>query len=103
MKHIYGVDSIFGNGQTFYDESGNYVGSSIPGVGGGEDFYFVNGETGFTVPGIGGGADYYGSDGKTAYTVNSLLGGKDIYGDVNGFSVDSPFGGSEIILNEGDL
>ncbi|MBP5726451.1 MAG: hypothetical protein J6Y48_05190, partial [Clostridia bacterium] len=24
-----------------------------------------------------------------------ILGGKDIYGDVNGFSVDSPFGGTD--------
>ena len=99
MSRINGFESIFG-GSDFYDENGNYVGSSVPGIGGGEDFYFANGETGYTVPGIGGGEDYFGSNGKTAYTADGLFGGKDIYGDVNGLSVDSPLGGSDIFIND---
>ena len=45
------------------------------------------------------GQDYYGSDGTRAHSVDGLFGGQDIYGDGSGFSVDSPFGGSEIFIN----
>lgn len=94
MKRITRIDSAFG-GVDFYDESGQLIGFSVPGIGGGEDFYGVNGETAYSVPVIGGGEDIYVSDGKKAYTVDGLFGGKDIYGDVSGFSVDSPFGGTD--------
>lgn len=100
MKRITRIDSIFG-GADFYDESGNMIGYSVPGIGGGEDFFGVNGETAYSVPGIGGGEDIFGPDGKTAFTVDGIFGGKDIYGDVSGFSVDSPFGfGSVIFLDD---
>ena len=42
MKQISGFDSAFG-GQDFYDDNGNYVGSSVPGIGCGEDFYGADG------------------------------------------------------------
>lgn len=100
MKHIYGVDSAFG-GQDFFDDSGNYVGSSAPGIGGGEDYFGADGTTGYSVDSaLGNGKDFYFSDGRTAHTVDSILGGQNIYGDVNGFSVNSPFGGSDIILDD---
>ena len=70
MKRITRIDSSLG-GADFYDESGNLVGYSLPGIGGGEDFYGINGETAYSVPGIGGGEDIYGPDGETAYTAGS--------------------------------
>ena len=51
------------------------------------------------VPGIGGGEDIYASNGKTAYTVVGLFGGKDIYGDVKGYSIESPFGGTDAFID----
>lgn len=100
MKNIYGIDSALG-GQDFYDDDGNYVGSSVPGIGGGEDYYGADGTTGYSVDSVfGNGQDIYFSNGKTAHTVDSVLGGQNIYGDVNGFSVNSPFGGTSIILDD---
>lgn len=99
MKKYYGVDSVFG-GKDYYDEHGRLVGHSVPGVGGGEDFYGVNGETGYSVDSALGGQDYYGSNGERAYSVRGLFGGKDIHGDVSGFTVDSPFGGSNIFIDD---
>ena len=101
VKKIYGVESIFG-GSDFYDENGNHVGYSVPGIGGGEDYFWDNGETGYTVDSvIGNGQNYYGSEGTRAYSIDSVLGGQTIHGDVNGFSVDSPFGGGlDIFIDE---
>lgn len=100
MKNIYGFDSAFG-GQDFYDDNGSYVGSTVPGIGGGEDFYGADGSFGYSVDSaLGNGQDIYFSDGRTAHTIDSVLGGQDIFGDVNGFSVNSPFGGSNIILDD---
>ena len=96
MKRIYSVDSVLG-GRDFYDENGNRVGYSVPGIGGGEDFYWENRETGYSVDSVtGNGQDYYGSDGTRAYTVDSVFGGQTIHGDVSGFSLDSPFGSSDL-------
>ena len=97
MKRITRIDSILG-GADFYDENGQLIGYSVPGIGGGEDYYGINGETAYSVPGVCGGEDIYGPNGKVAYTVDGLLGGKDIYGDVTGFSIESPFGGSDIFV-----
>ena len=100
MKRIYGIQSALG-GQDFYDDSGGYVGSSVPGILGGEDYYWANGETGFTVDSVINGQDYYGSDGSRVSSVDSVVGyGQDFYGDVSGFSVDSVFGGSDIFIDE---
>ena len=82
------------------DENGNHVGYSVPGIGGGEDYFWDNGETGYTVDSIISGQDYYGSDGTRAYSVVSVFGGKTIHGDVSGFSVDSLFDGSDIVIEE---
>ena len=58
MSRITGIESIFG-GQGFYDEGGNFVGYSVPGIGAGEDFYGVDGKTGYSVDSvIGNGQDY---------------------------------------------
>lgn len=57
MSRINGFESAFG-GSDFYDENGNYVGSSVPGIGGGEDYYGSNGTTTYTVDGILGGKRY---------------------------------------------
>ena len=43
-KRIYGINSIIGNGQDFYDENGAYVGSSVDSVFGGQDFYGADGQ-----------------------------------------------------------
>ena len=99
MKIIHRIDSVFG-GADFYDDSGNFVGHSVPGIGGGEDFFGVNGETGYSVPGIGGGQDFYFSDGRTAWSVDGVFGGQDIYGDVNGSSNGPLFGVSELFIND---
>ena len=99
MKRIFRIDSAFG-GADFYDESGKLIGYSVPGIGGGEDFFGVNGETAYSVPGILGGEDIFSSDGRIAHTVDGLFGGKSIYGDISGFSVDSPFGGTDIDLDD---
>ena len=100
-KRIYSVKSILG-GSDFYDENGQLIGYSVPGIGGGEDFYGVNGETGYSVDSVLGGQDLYGSDGQRAYTVPGVLGGMDIHGDVNGFTIDNPLGGDDIILDDND-
>ena len=99
MKKIYHVQGVLG-GSTFYDENSNYLGFSLPGIGGGEDFFFDTGETGYTVDSIISGQDYYGSDGKQAHTIESVLGGEGIYGDIAGFRGDSPFGSSDIFIND---
>lgn len=100
VKNIYGFDSAFG-GQDFYDENGYYVGSSAPGIGGGEDYFGADGTTGYSVDSVlGNGKDFYFSDGRTAYTVDSILGGQTIHGDVNGFSMNSPFGGLDAVIDE---
>ena len=39
MKKIYSVDSVFG-GSDIYDENGNHIGFSVPGIGGGKEYYW---------------------------------------------------------------
>ena len=97
-RKIYRVESIL-SGSNFYDEEGNHIGYSVLGIGGGEDYFFNDGETGYTVGSVINGQDYYGSDGTRVHSVDGLFGGQNIYGDVSGFSVDSPFGGSYIFVN----
>ncbi len=102
MKHIYGVENAFG-GSDYFDENGQLVGSSVPGIGGGEDFYGNDGTTGHSVDSVfGNGQDIYFSDGKVVHTVDSMLGGKNICGDVNGYSANLPFGGTEIFVDDSD-
>ena len=48
MKRITRVDNVFVSAD-FYDESGNLIGYSVLGISSGEDFYGVNGETGYSV------------------------------------------------------
>ena len=100
MKRFYGIQSAFG-GQDFYDDSGSYVGSSVPGIGGGEDYFWANGETGHTVDSAISGQDYYGSNGSRVSSVDSVFGnGQNFFGDSSGYSVDSVFGGSDIFIDE---
>ena len=102
MKRIYSIKSALG-GSDFYDEDGNHIGYSVPGIGGGEDYFWDNGGTGYTIDSIiGNGQDYYGSDGTRAYTIDSIFGGKTIHGDVNGFSMESPFGGTDAFIDGDD-
>lgn len=99
-KKYYSVKSILG-GSDFYDENGRFVGHSVPGIGGGEDFFVVNGETGYSIDSVFGGQDFYGSNGTRAYSVRNPLGGEDIHGDISGYTIDSPFGGgSDIFLDD---
>ena len=101
MSRLYKIDGFFG-GSDIYDENGNLVGFSVPGIIDGEDFYWNDGRTGFTVDSIfDTGQNYYGSDGTIVYSDNSIFGGQIIHGDISGYSIDSPFGGSDIYL-EGD-
>ena len=58
MRKIYRVKSAL-SGFDYYDKSGALIGYSVTGIGGGEDFYGVNGETGYTVDSALGGQDYY--------------------------------------------
>ena len=99
VKRIFRVESILG-GSNFYDESGNNLGYSVPGIGGGEDFFFSNGENGYTVDSVINGQDYNGSDGAHAHTIESVFGGEEIQGDVSGFGVDSIISrGKDIFLD----
>ncbi len=98
MKRIYRVESILG-GSNLYDEDGNHIGYSVPGIGGGEDYFFTDGKTGYTVDSVINGLDYYGSDGTQAHTIESVFGGKEIQGDVSGFSVGSVFDGENVYLD----
>ena len=100
MDRIHSIKSSFG-GSDFYDENGNHVGYSVPGIGGGEDFFWDNGETGYSVDSvIGNGQNYYSSDGTRAYTVDAAFGGQTMHGDGSGCSSSSPFGGSDIFIDE---
>lgn len=99
---IYGIDSVLG-GQDFYDENG-YVGHSVESItGNGQDFYDKNGNfVGYTVDSlVGNGQNFYGADGSRSFSVDSVLGsGQDIFGDRQGFTVDSPFGGTDVFVND---
>ena len=77
MKRIYGVDSVFGNGQTFYDENGQMVGYSVDSVlGAGQTFYNADGQhVGYSIDSvIGNGQNLYSDeDGLVGYTVDSRV------------------------------
>ncbi len=102
MKHIYGVENVFG-GSDYFEENGQLIGSSVPGICSGEDFYGTDGTTAYSVDSVfGNGQDIYFSNGKVAHTVDGVFGGKNICGDMNGFSVDLPFGGTDILVDDSD-
>ena len=54
----------------------------------------------YSVPSVFGGEDFYGSDGSRAYSVRNPLGGEDIHGDISGFTIDSPFDGSDFFMDD---
>ena len=83
----------------WYDENGEFIGYSVPGIGGGKDYYGKDGEYGYSVDSAFGGSDYYGSNGEMAYSVDSPFGGETIYGEYSGIEIDSPLGGSDIFLD----
>ena len=102
MRRITRIESALG-GANFYDEDGNLIGYSLPGIFGGEDYFWDNGESGYTVDNIiGNGEDYVGSDGTRAYSIDSIFGGKTIHGDVSGYCIDSPFYGNDIVIYGND-
>ena len=99
-KRLYSIHSVFG-GRDFYDENGQRIGYSVPSItGNGEDFVWSDGSHGYSVDSVIAGQDYHGGNGISAWTVPSVLGGEDIHGDIEGFSLDSPLGGDDIVLNE---
>lgn len=56
---------------------------SVESVFGGQDFYDENGNfIGYSVPGIAGGEDFFFTNGES------------------GYSVDSPFGGTDVIIDD---
>lgn len=95
---IHSIPSPLG-GSNYYDDTGKLVGYSVPGVLGGENIYGTNGERGFTVDSPICGQNYYGDKGF-AYSVPSLINGENIHGDIEGFSVDSMFGGETLFLDD---
>ncbi len=100
-KKIYSVPSIFGGYDCFDADTGQRLGSSIPSItGNGENYYGIDGSTGYSIDSMFGGRDLYGSDGQRAYTVPSMFGGEDICGDIEGFSLDNPLGGEDIVIDD---
>ena len=109
MKQIYGVDSIFGNGKTFYDEDGQLIGYSVDSViGEGQNFYNADGQhVGYSVNSIlGNGQSLYSdNDGLVGHTIDCIFGnGQNIYdadGMSAGFTIESVLGdGQDIFFND---
>lgn len=99
-KKIYSIKSTLG-GRDFYDESGQRIGYSVPSItGNGEDFVWSDGFRGYCVDSIIAGQDYYGDDGTSIWTVPSVLEGEDIHGNIEGFSLDNPMGGEDIVIDD---
>ena len=97
-KRIHKISSLLG-GSDFYDDSGRLVAYSVPSLINGENIYETDGGRGYTVDSVICGQNYYGDKGN-AYSVPSLINGENIHGDVEGFSVDSIFGGETLFLDD---
>ena len=97
MSRLYGSPGIFG-GTVYTDESGQYVGESMPGIlgYGSRDFYDANGKhIGYAEPSLFGARDIFSDTGDmVGYTCLSVIGGEVVYsndGD-SGWAMDGPLG-----------
>ncbi len=90
-KHYTSVDGLFGS-KIHYDENGNYVGESWPGLfEGSMQHYDANGQyVGYSTPGLFADQVHHGPDGRyLGETWSGIVNGHKIHYDADGYAGDS--------------